>query len=230
MDSQAAQAERRKLAAFTLPLAVFLLLLALAGFLQKSGGAFWLASARYWVYPAQTFICGALLIWFWRDYDLGAPRRIGLAVALGVLVFALWVAPQAVFGFAPRFDGFNPETFADQPAAYWATVLLRFLRLVVVVPLLEEIFWRGFLLRFLINEKFDTVPMGTFSWFSFAIVTVGFGFSHSPSDYVAAFVTGALYNCVASWTKSLSSCVVAHAVSNLLLGLWIMRTGQWGFW
>lgn len=229
MDSHA-QIERRKLIAFTLPLGIFLLLLAPAGLLPKGSTAFWLSSPQFWIYPAQTLICGALLIWFWRDYQLRAPRRIGLAVAIGSLVFALWIAPQAVFGFGPRLDGFNPDAFANQPVAYWATVLLRFLRLVVVVPLLEEIFWRGFLLRFFINEKFHTVPVGTFSWLSFAIVTLGFAFSHSPSDYVAAFITGALYNCVAYWTKSLASCVVAHAVTNLLLGLWIMSTRQWGFW
>ena len=216
--------------AFTLPIAIFLLLLALASLLPTGGTAFWLSSPQFWIYPAQTLICGAVLIWFWRDYHLRAPRRVALTVAIGVLVFALWIAPQAVFGFGPRLDGFNPETFANQPVAYWATVLLRFLRLVVVVPLLEEIFWRGFLLRFLIDEKFHAVPVGTFSWLSFAIVTVGFGFSHSPSDYIAAFLTGALYNCVAYWTKSLASCVAAHAVTNLLLGLWIMSTRQWGFW
>jgi len=230
MDSANAPLERRKLIAFTLPLAVFLLLQALAGLLPKGSQLFWLASPRFWIYPAQTFLCGGALIWFRREYDLGAPRRLGLTIAIGLLVFGLWVAPQAWLGFPPRLEGFNPETFANQPAAYWITVLLRFLRLVVVVPFLEEIFWRGFLLRFFINEKFHAVPMGAFSWLSFAVVTLGFGFSHSPSDWIAAVLTGALYNGVAYWSKSLSSCVVAHAVSNLLLGLWIMQTRQWGFW
>ena len=53
--------------------------------------------------------------------------------------------------------------------------MFRFLRLVIVVPLVEEIFWRGFLLRYLINEKFTEVPIGAFSWFSFGVVTVAFG-------------------------------------------------------
>ena len=115
-------------------------------------------------------------------------------------------------------------------AAYWSTVLLRFARLVVVVPLVEEIFWRGFLLRYFINEKFDTVPIGTFSWLSFAVVTSGFAFIHNRADWPAAVITGALYNLVAYRTRSLASCVLAHAVTNLLLGLWIMNTHQWGFW
>jgi CAAX prenyl protease-like protein len=82
----------------------------------------------------------------------------------------------------------------------------------------------------LINEKFHRVPFGTFSWLSFTVVTLGFGFSHSPEDRIAALITGALYNCVAYRTRNLASCVLAHAVTNLLLGLWIMKTRQWGFW
>ena len=100
----------------------------------------------------------------------------------------------------------------------------------VVVPLVEEIFWRGFLLRYLINERFTTVAIGSFSWLSFAVVTVLFGFSHSRADWVAAVICGALYNLVAYRTRSLASCVVAHAVTNCLLGLWVMQTRQWGFW
>jgi uncharacterized protein len=110
------------------------------------------------------------------------------------------------------------------------TIVFRFLRLVLVVPLLEEIFWRGFLLRFLVNENFDDVPFGKFSWLSFTIVALAFGFSHPRADWPAAMLTGMLYNWVAYRTKSLSTCVLTHAVTNLLLGLWIMKTGQWGFW
>jgi hypothetical protein len=228
MDS--ADKKLRKVVAFTLPMAVFLLLLALISLLRKVGGAFWLASPEYWIYPAQTISCGALLLWFWREYQFCAARRIVFAAAVALMVFALWISPQALLGFASRLDGFNPEILSGQPAAYWTTIALRFVRLVVVVPLVEEIFWRGFLLRYFINEEFYTVPVGTFSWLSFAVVTVGFGFGHSPADRIAALITGMLYNCVAYRTKSLASCVLAHALTNLFLGLWIMKTRQWGFW
>jgi hypothetical protein len=101
---------------------------------------------------------------------------------------------------------------------------------VVVAPLVEEIFWRGFLLRYLNNEKFTSIAVGTFSWSSFLVVTVAFGFSHPRADWMPALICGALYNLVACRTHSLASCVVAHAITNLLLGLWIMQTRQWGFW
>jgi uncharacterized protein len=230
MDSAENILARRKMMAFTLPMAVFLLLLAWRSLLRNVGGAFWLVSPEYWIYPAQTIFCGALLLWSWREYQFRAARQIVFTAAVALLVFTLWIAPQELLGFAPRFDGFNPEVFFGRTTAYWTTIVFRFLRLVVAVPLVEEIFWRGFLLRYFINEKFYAVPIGAFSWLSFAVVTVAFGFTHSRADWIAALITGALYNWVAYRTKSLTSCVLAHAITNLLLGLWIMKTRQWGFW
>ena len=230
MDSAGKETLKRKLAAFTLPMAVFLLLFALISLLRKVGGALWLASPEYWIYPAQTIFCGALLFWFWREYQFRVARQIAFVLAVALVVFGLWISPQDLLGFGPRLDGFNPEIFSGQPAAYWTMIVFRFLRLVVVVPLVEEIFWRGFLLRYFINEKFYAVPIGAFSWLSFAVVAIGFGFAHSRADWIAALITGALYNCVAYRTKSLASCVLTHAITNLFLGLWIMKTRQWGFW
>lgn len=209
---------------------VFVGSLALVSPLKKIGGPFWLAAPQYWIFPAQTFVCALLLFWYWRAYDFHRLARPLFTIAVAVVVFALWVAPQQFLGVAPRLEGFNPDVFAQQPAAYWATVCLRFLRLAVVVPFVEEIFWRGFLLRYFIHEDFERVPFGAFSWLSFAVVTVGFTLVHSPADWPAAAITGMLYNLVAYRTRSLASCVLAHALTNLLLGFWIMETRQWGFW
>jgi uncharacterized protein len=220
----------RKLLAFTLPMGVFVLLLGITGTGNRPESVSWFSYPAYWTYPIQTLVCGTLVLWFWRDYEIRAPRKIWFALVVGIVVFAIWIAPQQFLGFAPRLIGFNPEIFVAQPGVYWVTVALRFLRLVVVVPLVEEIFWRGFLLRYPINERFTTVAMGTFSWLSFGAVTLAFGLAHSPADWVAALICGALYNLVAYQTRSLASCVVAHATTNFLLGLWIMQTRQWGFW
>lgn len=217
--------------AYTLPMLVFVGLLGLDQFvLKKIDNSFWLSSAEYWIYPLQTILCGALLYWFRRDYPWTRMARAGLAAAIGLLALILWISPQQFFGSAPRTIGFDPEVFSGQPMLYALTIALRFLRLVIVVPLVEEIFWRGFLLRYLIAEDFERVPFGKFSWLSFTAVSLLFGFSHAQADWPAALLTGALYNFVAYRTKSLSSCVLAHAVTNLLLGLWIMKTRQWGFW
>jgi CAAX prenyl protease-like protein len=221
---------RRKLVAYVAPMLVFAVLLSLSALLKKVDHRFWLASAEYWIYPLQTIVCGGLLIWFRREYDFEQLRNIAFTISVAALVFVLWISPRQFLGFPARNAGFNPDLFANQPLLYWPTVGFRFLRLVIVVPLVEEIFWRGFLLRFLIGENFTCVRFGTFSWVSFVVVTLGFGFSHSADDWIAACLTGAIYNGVAYRTKSLWSCVLAHAVTNLLLGIWIMTTKQWGFW
>ncbi|MDQ6808364.1 MAG: CAAX prenyl protease-related protein [Verrucomicrobiota bacterium] len=230
MDSAPPDSSQRSLLAYTVPMAAFLLFLAATALAKKIGGSVWLASAEYWIYPLQTIVCGGLLIGFWRRYESLRPRAVWLAILAGLFVFALWISPQQFFRQPARRVGFNPEMFIAWPVAYWFTIVLRFVRLVVVVPLVEEIFWRGFLLRYLIDEKFSRVPFGMFSWISFGAVTLGFTFVHSAPDWIAAFITGALYNCVAYRTKSLGSCVIAHATTNLLLGLWIVMTKQWGFW
>lgn len=222
--------DRKQLAASISPMALFVALLGLIALLHKIDNSLWFRSAEYWIYPLQTILCGALLIWFWREYPLHRPERIVLGIAIAVFVFLIWISPQQFFGFAVRSDGFNPDVFAAHPALYWSTIGFRLVRLVVVVPLIEEIFWRGFLLRYLIDEKFNNVVFGKFSWLSFSGVTVAFTLVHSPADWPAAIITGMLYNGVAYWTKSLSTCVVAHGVTNLLLGFWIMQTKQWGFW
>ena len=220
----------RKLLAFTLPMAVFVTLLGLTSAGNRPETSSWLSYPVYWIYPVQTVICSALIVWFWRDYEFRTPRSVWFALVIGVGVFILWVAPQQFFGADARVIGFSPEVFDKGSTFYWITLLLRFVRLVVVAPLVEEIFWRGFLLRYLISEKFTTIRIGTFSWVSFLVVTFLFAISHSRADWIAAFLCGALYNLVAYRTRSLTSCVVTHAVTNLLLGLWIMQTRQWGFW
>lgn len=222
--------DRRQLAAYTLPMAAFLAALGAVSLLKIIGGRFWLERPEYWVYPIQTVVCAALLLAFRREYCFGPPRKIFFTVATAVVVFVLWIAPQAFFGFAPRLVGYDPDLFAFPSLRYWLMLILRFARLVVVVPIVEEIFWRGFLLRYFIRERFITVAFGTFSWFSFVAVTVGFMLVHLRADWPAAFITGALYNLVALRTKSLASCVLAHAMTNLLLGIWILRSRQWGFW
>lgn len=189
-----------------------------------------LAWGKYSFFLIQTLLCGALLCVFWRRYELQRPRRLCFTLGIGILVLLIWIAPQVFFGAMPRREGFDPTVFGLNNRAILPVLAIRFVRLVVVVPLAEEIFWRGFLLRWLIREDFQSVPFGTFSRMSFAVVTVGFMLEHQPPDWPAAAAAGALYNLVAYRTKSLSSCVFAHAATNLLLGLFILQTRQWGFW
>lgn len=218
---------------FVVPFLVFLLFLLLRSpfdWIFKGHGSLWVAEPQYWIFPLQTVVCGILVARFWRAYGFQPPRKLLGTFLVAILVLAIWVSPQEIFRVAPRTEGFDPSVFAGNPALYWGNLLFRFVRLVVVVPLVEEVFWRGFLLRFLINDDFRKVPVGTFTWSSFLWTSVLFGFEHAGPDLVAAIITGALFNVVAYRTKSLASCVLVHALVNLLLGFYILATGQWGFW
>lgn len=234
MTSSTATADKNDLIAFVAPFAVFMLGLALVSLVQSLAPAesapLWLAEPQYWVFPLQTIVCGGLLLWFWRHYDWEKKWRVFAGLFAGLVVLAIWISPQWLFGAAPRTEGFNPDTFADNPSAWWPTAALRFLRLVVVVPLLEEVFWRGFLMRYLIKEDFTKVPFGEYTPVSFAVTTLMFGLAHYGPDFLPAIATCLIYNLVAVKTKNLACCVIAHAVTNLGLGIYIMQTRQWGFW
>ena len=80
------------------------------------------------------------------------------------------------------------------------------------------------------ERDWKQVPFGEHSWRVYGIVTLLVVLAHHPADYASAFVWGSLVYYLAVTTKSLGSCVVMHAVGNLLLGLYVMNTGQWGFW
>ena len=209
---------------------LFIALLSLGQMLPSFGGAFALRHPEFWIYPAQTILCGVSLILFRNCYDFGRLRHVGFTLLVALAVFLIWIAPQQFLRLPPRITGFDPNLLSGSWQMYWWAIVLRFVRLIVVVPLVEEIFWRGFLLRVLVNENFERVPFGTFSWLSFIVVTLAFAFSHARPDWPAALCAGVLYNLVAYRARSLASCVLAHASTNGLLGLWIMQTRQWGFW
>lgn len=221
--------ERAYIGPFLLFLALLMLGEIVAGL--GDGYAHWAVSApRYWVYPLQSLVCAAL-VWHWRKHVTLLPCQGFLtASAIGLLAFVIWIAPQQFFDADARTDGFDPTFFADNGTVYWLGLIGRFARLVIIVPLVEEIFWRGFLLRYLVNEDFRAVPFGTFTWKSFVITSAAFCLEHQPADWPAALLTGALFNLVAYRTRSLAACVLTHAITNLALGLWVMKTGQWGFW
>jgi uncharacterized protein len=222
--------------AYTAPFVVFMLLMAVGPTILEIIPV-WPYAPAYIVFPLQTVVCGGLLIYFWNSYKFNGIKYLSVTFAVGFFGFAMWTAPQFFHWIAPRFTGFNPDFFAASPAGYWTTVIMRFIRLVIVVPLLEELFWRGFLMRYLISDRWTEVPFGQFQWKAFSITVLAFTLVHWGSDnfipgqdFYSAILYGILIGGVACLTKSLGSCVFVHAVTNLFLGLYIMFTKQWGFW
>jgi len=216
------------------PFALFMGGLAAVGLVKWLAGdgaeSIWLKKPEYWIYPLQSLLCAAFIIAYWKKYEFGSLRLWWVGVAVGLLVLAVWISPQWIWGAPPREDGFDPDVFAEDPLLYWLTVTARFFRLAVVVPFLEEIFWRGFLMRYFIREDFTKVPFGSVTLGSFSAIVFLFAFVHDMQDFGGAIVCGVAFNLVAIYTRSLWCCIIAHAVTNFGLGLYIMQTRQWGFW
>ena len=238
-------------AAHVVPLVVFTAMLSITGWfkIENSELPWHVKAPELWVYPLQTLVCAVVLLFFRKHYTLAPWRGLGLAVLLAVVGIAIWVAPAMLrdlfiergfepqgwwdwLGMAERTKGFDPMVAKESALWFNVTVGLRFARMVLVVPFVEELFWRGFLMRFLIDpdRPFQSIAFGTHRWRVFWIVTVAVMLLHGTSDWVGAFVWGALMYFLAVRTKSLGACVVMHAVGNLLLGLYVMKTGLWGFW
>ncbi len=225
--------------AHTAPLVIFMLLSATVGLFQIENSALpWYQRApEHWVYPFQCVIVGAVLLFSRQHYTLKPWRGLGLAALLAAVGIAVWVLPASYYhegqpawwewlGIAARDKGFDPGVFAWHSSAWWTTVILRFVRMVVIVPFVEELFWRGFLMRYVQagDRDFTTVPFGHHSWRGFWIVTLAVTLIHQPADYLGAFVWGSLVYLVAVRTKSLGACVLMHAMGNLLLGLYVLHT------
>ncbi|MBX3420700.1 MAG: CAAX prenyl protease-related protein [Pirellulaceae bacterium] len=166
--------------------------------------------------------------------------RIFWGVLVGTLGIAWWILlshlhleKQLTAGFPEWLQvgervSFNPlEKIAD-PWARAGFLAVRLLGIAVIVPLVEELFWRGFLLRWTIDPEWQDVPLGTFTWASCGIVTALFTLAH-PEWFAAAsyclLINGLLY-----WKRDLWQCIVAHSVSNFLLAMYVLQTGHWWLW
>lgn len=202
-----------------------------------------------WIYPLKTIVVAIALLVFWRYYEELKPSFSGLAVAVGIVVIAIWIAidpyyPKAselMWRFdvwlstlrglpappAPSLTPFDPTTISPD-FVRWIFLAFRVTGAAVVVPLMEELFWRGFLIRWIDNANFKHVQIGAYAFRSFAITVVLFGWEHE--QWLAGMICGALYNGLLYYKKDLFSCVVAHAVSNAALAAWVLLYNDWKFW
>jgi hypothetical protein len=186
----------------------------------------------YSIYPVKAAMVGAVLVCFRKHYqeirisDLGRPVFTAASLLAGLGVFWLWVNMDWSFGTLGTPAGFNPTVF-DGSAKVGMTAA-RLAGAVLVVPFMEELFWRSFLIRYVIDNDFYKIPIGTFSWASFLITVLLFGLEHHY--FLAGMMAGAVFNLLLYTTRSISQCILAHAVANLTLGIYVLQTSQWRFW
>lgn len=232
---------------FVLPYVVFLLVGTLEPTPQVPGGAAIGLAIPYdaypWVYAAKLVLTLAALLIVWPGYRQFPVQVTLLGVLVGVLGAVLWiglaewrleerlVGPLGLGRFLDlgRRSGFDPWQHLHHPAAIAGFLALRFLGLVAVVPVIEEFFLRGFVMRFVIQRDWWKVPIGQVTWGA-AIVGTLVPMATHPAELLAAAVWFSLITWLLVQTKSLWDCVAAHAVTNVLLGLYTIYSGHWWLW
>ncbi|GAC1334281.1 MAG: hypothetical protein NVSMB14_01350 [Isosphaeraceae bacterium] len=184
-------------------------------------GAFSAGFDRF--YPIRVAVAIVALWWFRRDYNAIKPLLAWswTGFGVGVIVFVLWLALVARPGEDPVGNAL--AAMSRGWAAAW--IFARIVGFVVTVPLAEELAFRGFLTRRLIAADFDKVPLHRFTWLSFILSSLAFGFLHS--NWLAGTLAGMLYALVLYRRGRLGDVVLAHAVTNGLLAIVAVAQGQW---
>jgi CAAX prenyl protease-like protein len=190
-------------------------------------------SGRYWMYLAKMLVG----LWCVRQiWDLVPEMRWAMsweAVAVGVGVCVIWIGLDPYY---PKieflFKGGNPwnpfKQFSEGSAMGWFFVAVRTFGSAIVVPPIEEAFYRSFLYRFFVRTNFETMPLNRFHPVSFVATALLFGLAHY--QWVAGILCGMAYQFLVLRKNRLGDAMTAHAITNFLLGVWIVWKGDWKFW
>lgn len=209
---------------YVVPFAVFMLMTQAAIFLPQH---------KHLFYLGKTFIT-ALLLFYWRHAylkEITVSLQAGewlLALVSGLLVLGLWIGAEELLPQLGESTGFNPYAFGWSPPGTFFLAVVRLAGAALIVPVMEELFWRSFMMRYLIDSRFTTITLGTFTWFSFLGTAVLFGFEHFR--LLPGIAAGLIYGILLVYRKNLSLCIVSHSVTNLGLGFYILFTGSWQYW
>ena len=168
-------------------------------------------------YIIKAVIVGIILVCFWKHYSLKLKgNKWLLSILIGILVFLIWISLEQ---FMPYSSDFNPSNL---------NIAFKLFGGILVAPLIEELFTRSFLLRFLINpDKWNSIKP-KFTLFSFAVTTAFFGFSHNR--WLAGLLVGIILNLLYIKTKKIENCIIAHSIANAILALYVIFTNSWQFW
>ena len=185
-----------------------------------------------WVYAVQAGLPLAALVVLWPRYRELGPDRLpdpagwGLAAVVGAAVFGAWIhldLPSLTLGASTGFDPRGADGRVILPLA-----VVRLAGAALVVPLLEELFWRSFLLRWLERPAFVRVAPSEVGWRAILVSSALFATEHHL--WFAGLLAGIAYAWLYVRTGTLWAPVLAHALTNGLLGWWVLETGAWSFW
>ncbi len=181
-----------------------------------------------WVYPLRVLTAGVAL-WFFRSTYQKLDWRAGWsALAIGSLVFCVWIALD-------YFDrgtqgGAIPKALAESSgAARFTWLAFRVAGAVITVPIAEELAYRGFLMRRLTSRHFESVGWRNFAWAPFLISSIVFGVLHGDR-WLGGTIAGLSYAFALIRRGRIGEAVAAHAMTNALVAAWVLLTGNWQMW
>lgn len=218
--------QQRATLAFVAPFVAFVTAMSLERVFSLPAGVY---------YPLRLALVMSLLLLVSRPFVPLRPSRVTASVAIGAIVFAVWIGPDLLFNYrsswlfenwltGPAKSSIPPELRQN---VFFAA--LRVFSCTLAVPLAEELFWRGWLVRWLVDKDFRKVPYRLYVPFAFWMVAVLFASEHGPY-WEVGLVAGVVYNWWLIKTGNLADCVVAHSVTNGLLSVYVLATGQWQYW
>jgi uncharacterized protein len=191
------------------------------------------------LYPAsyvlKTVVVAALLVLLWHHYTRIRWNHWWLGIIVGVIGIFQWVGMQLWLQqhfelFRPGEEVFDPTAAFDSAAALYGFLAVRIAGAVLLVPVMEELFWRDFLWRtVLAPNDFKLAEVGEWGWSPFLIVAVVFAFVHG-NWWLTSIVWAMMIGVLLVYTKSLGACIIAHAVTNLLLAVYVLVWRDWTFW
>ena len=214
-------------APYVLPFVLFLVLVAVMSFVA--------VTPRLDQIIRIVLVGGTLLLVSRGVLDLHVSRWAG-SVILGVAVFVLWIGPDLLWAgyrelpiFRNGVIGLHVSSLAEAGRSDPVAIALRFARAALLVPIVEELFWRGWLPRWIVDHDFGKVPLGSYTRAAFWITVALFAVEHGIY-WDVGLLAGIAYNWWMRATKSLGDCVLAHAVTNGCLGLYVLLAGRWEYW
>jgi uncharacterized protein len=189
------------------------------------------------LFPVRSVLVLVAILLFPRSYVSFRPSHMLASIGVGIAVFLIWIGPDLLFGPAYRHHWLFENSFLGRasssltPAVQHNSFFLavRLISSVALVPVLEELFWRGWLMRWLINREFLKVPLGTYQAGAFWVVAILFASEHGPY-WDVGLIAGIVYNLWIVRTRNLADCILAHAVTNGALAVYVLAAGQWQYW
>jgi len=211
-----------------IPFALYIAFLAIESFVPETG----IGVDVRWLYAVKVGCVALALAVLWKHYgELAVPRDVGvvnwvLGLVAGVVVFVLWIFFDQPWAMLGTPAGWNPAGSNGETS--WSLVSARLAGAVLVVPVMEELFWRSLVMRWIRQPQFLGVAPRDVGMWAFLVSSALFAIEHH--QWLAGLLAGFAYAGVYMRSGNLWPAVLAHAVTNLLLGLWVLYTGQWQFW